>query len=92
MNNGDLATEKSDWETAIKEYGEAEKMFPENEEMKFWHAVNLVNKGKTAEALPLFKLVFIKNRNWITLVPRLKSVGLLTADEATIQRILDVAK
>ena len=92
MNNGDLATEKSDWAAALKEYSEAEKMFPQNEEMKFWHAVNLVNKGKTDESLPLFKDVFSKNKNWAILVPRLTKCGLLTADEATVKKILAVQK
>ena len=92
MNNGDLASEKSDWTTALKEYSEAEKMFPQNEEMKFWHAVNLVNKGKVDESLPLFKEIFAKNKNWATLVPRLSKVGLLTADEATVKKILALQK
>ena len=88
MNNGDAATGKSDWETALKEYAEAEKMFPQNEEMKFWHAVNLVNKGKTDESLPLFKEIFAKNKNWAALITRLTKVGLLTADETTVKKIL----
>ena len=92
MNNGDLASEKSDWETALKEYGEAEKMFPQNEEMKFWHAVNLVNKGKLDESLPLFKEVFAKNNNWAVLVPRLTKIGLLTADETAVKKILSLQK
>jgi uncharacterized Ntn-hydrolase superfamily protein len=62
MNNGDNATEKSDWATALKEYGQAEIMFPDNIEMKFWHAVNLVNKGKTEDSLPLFKEIFSKEK------------------------------
>lgn len=92
MNNGDLATEKNDWDKALKEYSEAEKMFPQNEEMKFWHAVNLVNKGKTDESLPLFKEIFAKNKNWATLVPRLTKAGMLTADEATLKKILSTQK
>lgn len=87
MNNGDVATEKGDWETAIKEYGEAEKMFPDNIEMKFWHAVNLVNKGKTDEALPLFKGIFAKEKDWLILIPRLKKVGLLSTDDTTLKKI-----
>jgi uncharacterized Ntn-hydrolase superfamily protein len=92
MNNGDAATEKSDWAKALKEYGEAEKMFPDNLEMKFWHAVNLVNKGKIDDSLPLFKEIFAKEKNWIILLPRLSKVGLLTADDATLKRMLDQGK
>jgi uncharacterized Ntn-hydrolase superfamily protein len=92
MNNGDLATEKNDWDKAEKEYGEAEKMFPKNEEMKFWHAVNLANKGKTDESLPLFREVFAKNKNWMILLPRLSKAGMLTADDAAIKKILETGK
>src|SRR4030067_322796 len=72
MDNGDLA---------MKEYGLAEEMFPENEEMKFWHAVTLVNNGLLKEALPVFKAVFAKDLNWVTLTPRLVKVGLLKVDQ-----------
>lgn len=92
MNKGDNASEKNDWDTALKEYSDAEKMFPDNEEMKFWHAVNLVNKGKVVESLPLFKEIFSKNKNWATLLPRLTKVGLLTTDEATVKKIVSIQK
>src|SRR3989304_4933341 len=45
MNKGDLAVEKGDMKLAMQEYSLAEDMFPENEEMKYWHAVTLVNNG-----------------------------------------------
>ena len=45
MNRGDLAVEAGDMEKAGAEYGAAEAMFPENLEMKFWHAVALANSG-----------------------------------------------
>ena len=44
MNAGDLAVEHGDMELAMKEYSTAEKMFPDNEEMKYWHAVTTCNK------------------------------------------------
>ncbi len=88
MNNGDHAVETGNMELAMKEYSAAENMFPQNEEMKFWHAVTLVNINKTDEALPLFKKVFSKNKDWKTLLPRLTKVGLLNADKETIDKIL----
>jgi len=90
MNRGDLAVEKSKIEEAMREYGAAENIFPDNLEMKFWHAVTLANVGKLEEALPLFKEVFTKNPNWKTLTPRLTKNGLLTVDEANLNRILAV--
>jgi len=88
MNNGDLAVEKGDMELAMKEYSSAEKMFPENEEMKYWHAVTLVNNGKLDEALPLFKVVFSANENWKVLTPRLTKIGLLNVTDEESDRIL----
>jgi uncharacterized Ntn-hydrolase superfamily protein len=91
MNNGDLAVEHSDIEGALREYGAAELMFPDNLEMKFWHAVALVNAGRTDESLRIFKDVFARDRNWATLIPRLPASGTLQTDETTIKRILSVA-
>lgn len=91
MNKGDLAIEHNDMDLAMKEYSAAEEMFPENEEMKYWHAVTLANIGKVEEALPLFKSVFAKNKNWITLTPRLIKSQLLTVDEKTLKIILSQA-
>jgi len=90
MNNGDVAVEHGDMELAMKEYMAAEEMFPDNEEMKFWHAVTLVNNGDLENALPIFKEVFIKNENWKTLTPRLLPTGLLKADEEQLKKILSV--
>jgi len=89
MNNGDLAVEKNDIKKAVEEYGSAEAMFPDNMEMKFWHAVTLVNAGEMKEALPLFKEVFAKNEKWKTLIPRLIKPGLLTVSEDKLKEILN---
>ncbi len=91
MNNGDLAVEHNDVDGALREYGAAEAMFPDNLEMKFWHAAALVNAGRVEESLPLFKEIFRQDMNWATLIPRLPASGSLTADEATIKKILSVA-
>jgi uncharacterized Ntn-hydrolase superfamily protein len=91
MNAGDLAVEHGDVDGALREYGAAEKMFPNNLEMKFWHATALVNAGRLRESLPLFKEIFTQDSNWATLVPRLPASGTLNADEKTIREILSVA-
>lgn len=88
MNKGDLAVEHGDMKLANKEYATAEAMFPDNEEMKYWHAVTLVNNGNIEEALQLFKEVFKQNQNWKTLTPRLVPVGLLDVDEETLSEIM----
>ncbi len=89
MNNGDHAVETGNMELAMQEYSKAEEMFPDNEEMKFWHAVTLVNINKIHEALPLFKKVFEKNKDWKILLPRLTKIGLLNANEEIVKQILE---
>ena len=88
MNQGDLAVEADDAQAALREYGAAESLFPDNLEMKFWHAVALVNMGRVEESLPLFRAIFAKDQNWATLLPRLPKVDLLKADQKTLDRIL----
>ena len=88
MNAGDLAIEKNDIQGALKDYGTAEQMFPDNLEMKYWHAVSLANVGMVNESLPIFKAIFQKDQNWLILTRRLPAVGLLTVNEKDLQRIL----
>ncbi len=90
MNAGDLAVEKKDNEGALREYGAAEKLVPDNAEMIYWHAVALANMRRVDEALPLFRKVFGMDPNWVTLTPRLAKVGLLPDDAKLIERILSV--
>lgn len=91
MNAGDLAVEKKDNEGALREYSAAERLVPGNAEMIYWHAVALVNMGRVDESLPLFRKVFLMDRNWATLTPRLPKSGLLPDDPKVIARILSVA-
>lgn len=92
MNNGDLAIEHGDMELAMNEYSAAEEMFPNNVEMKFWHAVTLANIGNVEEALPYFKTVFSKNNDWLNLIPRLVEAKLLNVDESGLKTILNLMK
>lgn len=90
MNAGDLAVEKGDVQQAMQEYGAAEALFPDNLEMKYWHAIALANAGKLSEALPLFQAVFKKDGNWKTLTPRLTKNGMLTVSPEALQAILQL--
>ncbi len=92
MNNGDLAVEKNDIDGALREYGTAERMMPENLEMKYWHAVALVNVGKLDESLQLFKQVFDADSNWIELTLRLPKVDLLHVNELGLRQILNMVR
>lgn len=90
MNAGDLAVENGDMQQAMESYGAAEALFPDNLEMKYWHAVALANAGRMQEALPLFASIFKKDGNWKTLTPRLTKNGLLTVSEQDLRAILQL--
>ena len=90
MNYGDLAIEKNDMQLAMKEYSAAEDMFPDNLEMKFWHAVTLVNNNSLDESLPIFKEVFAKDDNWRILFERLPAAGLVKLDDKDMKKITDM--
>ena len=89
MNKGDLAVEDGDMEKALKEYGAAEKMFPDNLEMKYWKAVALANSGRLEEAKPIFKKVFAEDENWKEMTTRLPASGILTISEEELQEIIE---
>ncbi|MDT0676454.1 DUF1028 domain-containing protein [Autumnicola musiva] len=89
MNRGDLAVEEGNIEKALKAYGAAEKMFPQNLEMKFWKAVALANSGRLDEAKPIFDEVFTEDENWRTMLTRLPKSGLLNLSEEEIDEIIN---
>ena len=90
MNAGDLAVEKDDMAEALKQYGAAMKLFPENLEMKYWTAVALANSGRLEEALPMFKAIFARDDNWREMTSRLVSPGLLTVSEEDLNKIINL--
>ena len=77
MNQGDLAIEHGDFALAVQNYKQAQSMFPDNQEMKFWYAVTLANNGDFKEAKSVFAKIFKKEKNWQELVPRLVKSKLL---------------
>jgi uncharacterized Ntn-hydrolase superfamily protein len=87
MNDGDACAEKQDWECAVREYGAAEALLPEQAEVPFWFAVALASAGRVEEALPVFRRTFARDRRWVELVGRLPASGLLPDDAALLDRI-----
>ncbi|AXT58797.1 DUF1028 domain-containing protein [Aquimarina sp. AD10] len=88
MNKGDLAVEVGDMKNALKEYGAAEKLFPNNLEMKYWKAIALANNKKLDEALPIFKYIFEKDSNWKELTKRLPKSGLLSISKEELEKVI----
>lgn len=90
-NRGDLAIEEKNVDRAIAEFRAAERLAPQNQEIRFWHAVSLVNADHIEDAIPLFKEVFESNGKWVKLVPRLSKVDILLADESIIRKIVSIS-
>jgi uncharacterized Ntn-hydrolase superfamily protein len=90
MNRGDEAVALAKMDDALKDYGSAAAMVPENDEFVFWTAVALVSNGRTEDALPLFAKAFRMNPSWMLLVPRLPAVGQLPETAGLVSRILAV--
>lgn len=88
MNRGDLAMEDNNIEEALKQYGHAMKLFPENLEMRYWTAVSLVNSNRMEEALPLFHSIFEKDENWREMTLRLPKAGLLKVTPEELKTII----
>lgn len=88
MNKGDLAMEDGDITEALKNYGKAEELFPDNLEMQFWKAIALANSGRMDEALPIFKKIFQENDNWREMTKRLPASGLLNISKEDLNRLV----
>jgi uncharacterized Ntn-hydrolase superfamily protein len=88
MNKGDLAVEMGNNKLAKKYYMNAQKLNPDNLEMKYWYAVTLANNREIEEASKIFKAIFKINSNWKTLTPRLVKSKLLTVSPKDLDKIL----
>jgi uncharacterized Ntn-hydrolase superfamily protein len=91
-NRGDELMTEQKVEEALKEYAASSRIAPEIEELPFWHAVTLASIGREAEAAPIFRAVFAKERQWIELLGRLPAAGLFPNDPALIKRIQELGK
>lgn len=88
MNKGDLAMEEGNSEEAEHLYLEAQKLFPENLEMQYWYAINLLNNKQLDKAKPILQAIFKKDSNWKTLTSRLVKSKLLVISEKDLANVM----
>ncbi len=88
MNKGDLAVEVGNNDLAKEQYRQAQKLIPDNLEMKYWYAITLANNGEIDEAKIILKDIFKQNSQWKTLIPRLVKPKLLLITDEELQEIL----
>jgi len=89
--DGDNYVTAGQVDSAIGAYRAADALLPDtavNGELVYWWAVTLADRGRVDEAMPLFRRAFAQDTAWATLLWRLPKVGLLSADSATIARII----
>jgi len=89
MNQGDLAVEKNNMPKAMAEYTAAEKMFPSNLEMQYWHAITLASNKKVNAAVVMLKKIYAKDPNWRELTRRLPKAGQLNVTPAELKMLLN---
>ena len=90
MNQGDLAMETGDSKKAETLYLNAQDLFPENLEMKYWYAINLLNNKDIEKAKSILKSIFNQDDNWRLLTSRLVDSKLLVIskdDLATVMKL-----
>lgn len=92
MNKGDEYFSAGNTKMAVEEYGNAMKIYPENVEIIYWAAITMAGAGEVAEALPLFKQVFGRDKKWMELTKRLPHSDLLPDDPDLIKKILSVGR
>ena len=90
-NAAEAAFARGDIEEGNNQYQLAEQLIGDNPEMRFWHAIALVNARRGDEALPMFKEVFAKDRRWLELAERLPPIGRLPKDPSLIAKIRSAA-
>ena len=88
MNNGDLQVEKGNMPKAMAEYSAAEKMFPSNLEMQYWHAITLANNKGVQHAAKMLKKIYAIDPNWRELTRRLPKVDQLNVTPAELKLLL----
>ncbi len=88
MNKGDLAMEAGDSEKAESLYLSAQKLFPDNLEMQYWYAINLLNNKEFDKAHPVLKSIFEKDNNWRILTGRLVKSKLLVISENELAKVM----
>lgn len=93
--DGDNYVTTGQIDSALASYSLAADFLPDeatNGELIYWQAVTMLDLGQVEESIPLFARAFRQDESWIELLQRLPGVGLLSADAATIERVVNEAR
>jgi uncharacterized Ntn-hydrolase superfamily protein len=87
----DAALARQDLPEMEREYEAAERCLGDNPEMRFWHAIALLELGKTDDGIAMLAEVGARDRNWIELALRLPAM-MLKRDALLTERIASLSK
>lgn len=90
MNDGDLAMEAGDTQRAQELYLSAQNLFPENIEMKYWYAINLLNNKEYNKANAILKAIFKEDPHWKTLTQRIVKNKLLVIPPKEFEKVMNL--
>ncbi|WP_019037023.1 DUF1028 domain-containing protein [Psychroflexus tropicus] len=90
MEKGDIAMENKNAEAALEAYNAAEQLLPDNNEIKFWKAVALVNSDQVKLSVPIFERLFRNDQRWQRLLKRLPDSELITLDKSSLDYLLNL--
>ncbi|MGV8026999.1 MAG: DUF1028 domain-containing protein [Anaerolineaceae bacterium] len=88
MNKGDEFLVKNEMVEAMKQYSLGAGLAPQIDELPFWQAVTMAANGHLTEALPIFRSIFNKNRDWAEALQRLPAAGFFPDDQDMLATIL----
>jgi uncharacterized Ntn-hydrolase superfamily protein len=88
LDQAEKLEERGDLEAAFAEQRAAREAFPRNEEIAFWTAVSLAEKGRVDEACDTIRVAFRSYPGWEELLRRLARDGFLGASTETLERLL----
>ncbi len=87
-NRGDDLVTDNRIAEALGEYALAAERAPEIEELKFWHGVTLLDKGRVGEGEPLIREAFRARKEWKKVLSVLPSYGLLHVKPSVLKKLL----
>ena len=88
----DRCIDSGDWARAWDEIAAAERLAPDNVELRFWKAVALAEQGREADAGAILAEVYRRDERWAELLRRLPKAGLGPTDLALVARLSDLSQ
>lgn len=82
MDRGDELVAEKKIAEGMKEYENALRLLPQNDEIIFWSGISLFTAGEEKKAMELLQPLFGREPRWLALLERLPAADLLRQSEA----------